>query len=152
MAWRKNPLYQTRAWRNTSTLLRQKNPICQRIEYGVQCNRKSEVVHHLEDPTKNPSAALAWQNLVAVCTAHHPGGRPGASIVEEYCDTLGPENAVYPHRHGPPSWRQGTTLDIDASARMLVNTSAVGTTAQREALEATDLDALLSVKIPGTTS
>jgi hypothetical protein len=150
MSWRKNPLYQTRAWRNTSALLRQKNPICQRIEHGVQCNRKSEVVHHLQDPEKAPALALAWSNLVAVCAACHPAGRPGASVEETYCDTYGPMDAVYPHRHGPASWKQGTTLNAEPSAALMVDTSSLGTTAQREALDAADLDVLLAVTIPTT--
>jgi hypothetical protein len=148
MSWRRNPLYQTRAWRNLSALLRQKNPICQRLEDGVQCNRKSEVVHHLQSPDKNPSAALAWPNLVAVCTAHHPAGRPGASVVEEYVATYGVENAVYFHGHGHASWKCGTTLDIESS-RPHASIHTGNIEAQNKALAGADLDALLAVTIPG---
>ena len=106
---RNEKFYQTRLWRTTSTLLRQYNPICQRIQPdGVQCTHASTVVHHIVDPSVNPAVGTDWNNIVALCDTCHPGGQPGDTEHVQYVHTYAPCSAVYRHtRHadwysGPP--------------------------------------------------
>jgi hypothetical protein len=104
--WQK--FYDTADWRDTSSLLKSYNGICQRIlPDGTQCQNPSTIGHHSLDPRDAPHLCLAWSNLVAVCAEHHEGGQRGETQGETYCHTIGPMNAVYKHvpDGGYPCWR-----------------------------------------------
>ena len=146
---RNEPFYQSRAWRNVSQLHRRYNPVCQRLENGIQCTRPSKVVHHLQDPSNAPDLSMDWSNLVSVCAEHHAGGAPGAKDDEAYCDTYGVMDTVYPHGHGPASWKgTGRMIETAGAPPVEMHTGNIG--AQNKALDGMDLDALLAVQLPGT--
>jgi hypothetical protein len=99
--------YDSYRWRvKTSPLVRKCNPVCQRIlDDGKQCEKPSEIVHHLIDPTRNPKLAHDWSNLVATCATHHPAGTPGETKGYLYCATIAPLEAIYRHPGGLlPAW------------------------------------------------
>lgn len=95
-------------WRKISTLVRSNNPICQFIDKATaqQCQRPSEIVHHLVDPKDAPEQFYDWAILVAVCAEHHQGGQRGETQGYVYCHTIGPNDSIYPHGHGFPLWHR----------------------------------------------
>lgn len=52
------------------------NPLCQKIENGVQCNAPGTVLHHLVEPQCN-AEFFDPKNVVMLCPGHHPGGAKG---------------------------------------------------------------------------
>jgi len=99
--------YDSYRWRcKTAPLVKQYNPQCQRIfDDGTQCGKPATVVHHLIDATEAPHIAHDWQNLVAVCEAHHAGGQKGETQGARYCATIAPMNSIYHHPGRVlPSW------------------------------------------------
>jgi hypothetical protein len=80
--------YNSKDWRSMTSLLRMRNPICQRIESdGHRCGRPSKVAHHLIDPRDNPDLKLDWRNLVAVCHYHENRGQRGDDGNSTYAPT-----------------------------------------------------------------
>ena len=128
-------LYNSKRWRETSPLVKSKNPICQRLDdSGRQCTHASAVVHHLVDPKVNATIFFDWQNLVAVCTQHHAGGQPGERQGEKYCHTLGVLDSVYKHGYLWPAWHKNYEAPPADQALVSVFTSAVGAAAIARAL------------------
>lgn len=82
----KSKLYNLSAWRRAhgfrAALLVQ-NPICQRIQFGQQCQRAATVVHHLIDPAVDPTRFFDSQNVVCLCVGCHPGGMLGTADWKE---------------------------------------------------------------------
>jgi hypothetical protein len=69
-----NRFENSKNWRRTSAMMRNHNPVCQRIDpaTGEQCNRASEMVHHILAPETHWELRQDFSNLVAVCKPHHP--------------------------------------------------------------------------------
>jgi 5-methylcytosine-specific restriction enzyme A len=72
-------LYYTARYRRFRDFLQGRNPICQKINNGVRCNRPSSVLHHLVDPDAPGGLALflTASNAVMLCPSCHPGGEAG---------------------------------------------------------------------------
>ena len=77
-----------RAWDKLAGFLKARNPQCQRLIGGIQCQHGSYAVHHLISPTQRPDLFTTMSNLVCLCQYCHPGGtagtpdwRPGADYV-----------------------------------------------------------------------
>lgn len=140
--------YDSWRWRQrTSPLIRQYNPICQRIfDDGTQCNKPCTVVHHLIAPDVDMRKAHAWDNLVAVCDTHHPGGQRGETMGYRYSATCGPLNQIYYHKGGLlPTWHREyqRPLTGDVSRLAGTETSSVGDERISKALAGCDIDSLL---------
>lgn len=100
-------LYNCARWRTTTGLVRQKNPICQRIhDDGKQCTRPSALTHHLVDPKVDITKFYDWSNLVAVCDECHAGGQQGETQGHRYTSTLGAMDSIYDHGERLyPDWK-----------------------------------------------
>jgi hypothetical protein len=85
------------AWRTVSKTFRQRNPICQAIKYGQQCNKWATQTHHLIDPSVRPDLRMDWSNLVSCCDRHHVPG-PGDSGLFQWAPTIGFNGETFPHR------------------------------------------------------
>jgi hypothetical protein len=85
------------AWRTVSKTFKQRNPICQAIKYGQQCNKWATQTHHLIDPSVRPDLRTDWSNLVSCCDRHHVPG-PGDSGLFQWAPTIGFNGEVYEHR------------------------------------------------------
>jgi hypothetical protein len=80
--------YNSKDWRNLTSLLRMRNPICQEIEHtGERCRQPSKVAHHLIDPRDKPEGKLDWRNLVALCHNHENRGQRGDDGKTSYVPT-----------------------------------------------------------------
>jgi hypothetical protein len=79
-----------------SRTIKGQNPVCQRLERGVQCDKPSEITHHRHSPNSRPDLLLSVydeqgvSNLLALCRDHHPPS------------------------DGTPSWREGLPGDKNA--------------------------------------
>jgi hypothetical protein len=81
-----NPCYLTTAWRKCTKWIQNRNPVCQKINNGVQCMRLSTLTHHLISPRVAPDRLLDPTNLVALCARCHPredtpNWKPGIDFV-----------------------------------------------------------------------
>jgi hypothetical protein len=131
-------IYDKRNWRDrTSKNVRAYNPICQRLhEDGKQCEKPSNIVHHLIDPKDAPEKAHDWSILVATCTAHHAGGQRGETQGARYCATIGPHTIHYHGIHVLPAWHDDYKPLPETSITRLggTTTTAVGSAAIDAAL------------------
>ena len=94
-----NARYHRPEWIKLSRILKDMNPICQRIESnGLQCRYPSQISHHLISPKVNPTLFLNASNLVAICRFHH-SDTPGevASDCNRYVPTKWIMGQVYSH-------------------------------------------------------
>jgi hypothetical protein len=70
-------LYGCARWYRLRRMVLEQNYQCQHIIGFEQCARLACVVHHLLSPRQHPDLMYAPQNLVALCSACHPGGAAG---------------------------------------------------------------------------
>jgi hypothetical protein len=80
--------YGTTEWKKLSEVVKRRNPICQAIENNVQCQHRSELVHHLISPNVNFELRNKEENLVAICNQHHSNSE-GDSGKYQYAPTIG---------------------------------------------------------------
>jgi hypothetical protein len=84
-------------WRTVSKAVRRRNPFCQAIEHGQQCNCPSTQVHHIQAPETHPELMIAWSNLVALCDRHHLPGKGDRGLFR-YIPTVGfNDGELFPH-------------------------------------------------------
>jgi hypothetical protein len=64
--------YRTARWMRMKTFLRSRNPLCQRLVNGQQCEQFSTILHHIVSPRERPDLMFSAENLICVCDEHHP--------------------------------------------------------------------------------
>ncbi len=121
-----NAIYHKMDWRVYSQLLRDRNPVCQRIELsGIQCRYPSQLVHHLLSPRKHPSLFMSPANCVCICKFHHPDSEgENPSKVNRYVPTNW-DTEVFPHidSFGQPFLPSATATGIDSWLRSMQTSS-----------------------------
>jgi hypothetical protein len=65
-------MYWREPWPTFRKMLLAHNPLCQRINRGVQCTEPATLVHHLVSPRVRPDLFVVVSNVVALCAACHP--------------------------------------------------------------------------------
>ena len=96
--------YHTTAWLKLSKLVRDLNPMCQRIrrdglysDKGEPCRNPSTLVHHIISPRQDETRFLRLENLLALCSECHPPteGSPNWREGIDYIPTKYPSHKVF---------------------------------------------------------
>ena len=96
--------YHSTAWLKLSRMVRDLNPMCQRIrrdglynDKGEPCRNPSTLVHHLISPRTDPTRFLRLENVLALCAECHPPteGSPNWREGSDYIPSKYPSHKVF---------------------------------------------------------
>ena len=80
-------LYHTKRWEHFTWYMIVRNPQCQRLVDGKQCEQFSKICHHIVSPREALHLMFDAENILCVCVAHHPPTQ-GEPDVTRYVKTI----------------------------------------------------------------
>jgi hypothetical protein len=80
-------LYHTKRWEKFTWYMIVRNPQCQRLVDGKQCEQSSKICHHIVSPRVALHLMFDAENILCVCVAHHPPTQ-GEPDVTRYVKTI----------------------------------------------------------------
>jgi 5-methylcytosine-specific restriction protein A len=80
--------YRTARWMRMKQYMLRNNVMCQRIlDDDTRCYKWATILHHIVSPRVDPDRMYDAENIICVCSAHHPN-TPGEVDTSRYLPTV----------------------------------------------------------------